>query len=74
MKNVTLAIDEKLIEESRRYAHAHHTSLNTLIRDLLGRIVRGENRDWVDTCFQKIDAANGRSCGRKWKRKDLYDV
>ena len=74
MKNVTLAIDEKLIEESRHYAHAHHTSLNTLIRDLLGRTVRGEKCDWVDSCFQKIDAANGRSGGRKWKRKDLYDV
>ena len=44
MKNVTLALDEKLIEESRHYARAHHTSLNTLSRDLLGRTVLRENR------------------------------
>ena len=70
MKNVTLTIDDKLIEESRRYANKHHTSLNALIRDLLRRTVLGENRDWVDACFKKMDAANGHSCGRKWKRKD----
>jgi hypothetical protein len=73
MKNVTLAIDEKLVEESRRYAREHHTSLNTLIRDLLGRTVRGKNRNWVDMCFHKMDVANGHSGGRKWRREDLYN-
>ena len=74
MKNVTLAIDEKLVEESRRYAREHRTSLNNLIRDLLTRTVRGEGRDWTEDCFRAMDAANGRSGGKSWKREDLYDV
>jgi hypothetical protein len=74
MKNVTLAIDEKLVEESRLYAREHHTSLNKLIRDLLARTVRGEGSDWTEDCFRAMDAANGRSGGRRWKREDLYDA
>ncbi len=74
MKNVTLAVDEKLVEKGRRYAREHHTSLNHLIRDLLARTVESPSENWVDECIRKMDAANGHSGGRTWKREDLYDV
>ena len=74
MKNVTLAVDEKLIAKGRQYARKHHTSLNHLIRDLLARTVDDLGATWLDDCFQKMDAAEGHSAGRKWRREDLYDA
>ena len=74
MKNVTLAVDEKLLDEGRRYARQHHTSLNALLRDLLQRTVRETGGTWVDECIAKMDKAGGRSGGKTWKRGDLYDV
>ena len=74
MQNLTLSVDEKLIEEGRRYAKAHHTSLNALVRDLLAKTVQEDRTHWIAECTNKMDAANGRSRGKKWKREDLYDV
>lgn len=74
MKNVTLSVDEGLLAEGRRYASAHRTTLNSLIRDLLARTVRESREDWVGECFRKMDATPGHSGGRTWKREDLYDV
>ena len=42
MKNLTLAVDERLIEDGRKYAREHHTSLNALLRELLERVVRAQ--------------------------------
>ncbi len=74
MKNITLAVDEKLIEKGRKYAQRHHTSLNNLIRELLARTIEEECSSWIGECFHKMDEAGGHSGGKKWKREDLYDV
>lgn len=74
MKNITLAVDDELVTEGRRYARKHHTSLNGLVRDLLAKNVRPQNVYWADECIRKMDAAGGHSGGRQWRRKDLYDV
>ena len=44
MKNVTLAIDEKLLEQARGLAEKRRTSLNALIRGLLAHEVEQEDR------------------------------
>lgn len=72
MKNLTLAVDERLIEDGRKYAREHHTSLNALLRELLERVVRERRTDWVADCVKEMDAACGTSKGKKWKREDLY--
>ena len=72
MRNVTLSADERLIDEGRRYAREHHTSLNALLRTLLERVVRESQTDWVADCVKEMDAAKGNSRGKKWKREDLY--
>jgi len=74
MKNITLSVSEELVEQGRRYAQEHHTTLNALVRDLLAQVVREERADWVVECLTKMDAAKGHSGGKKWKREDLYDV
>ena len=50
MKNVTLAVEEKLLEESREYARRHHTTLNAMVRKLLQREVGAQAAEthWVE--------------------------
>lgn len=74
MKNITLSMDEHLIERAREYASQQGTSLNALIRSLLERtlsIQAGE--DCVE--FVRLAQENpGDSRGIKWSREDIYDV
>jgi hypothetical protein len=74
MPNITLSIDDNLLDAGRRYANAHNTSLNALIRDLLSEAVTNPSGDWLTEAFKLMDRAQGNSRGKKWKREDLYDV
>ncbi|MFH0725415.1 MAG: DUF6364 family protein [Pseudomonadota bacterium] len=74
MPNVTISLDEKLIKAGRRYAEAHHTSLNTLVRKLLEQTVETQSKDWLEEFFSLMDRAEGNSEGQRWRREDLYDV
>ena len=74
MKNVTLAIDEKLLDQSREYARKHHTTLNGMIRKYLERtVLRPAGHDWLKGLFRLADEAHGNSRGWKWNREELYD-
>jgi len=74
MTNVTISLDNTLLEKGRKYAQKQHTSLNRLIRNLLSQTVVEEKQDWLDDCFKLMDKAKGKSQGKKWKREELYDV
>jgi len=50
-------------------------SLNALIRNLLKKAaLKSSNKLWLDECFQLMAKAKGNSRGKKWRRKDLYNV
>ena len=74
MKNITLSLDEKVLEAGREYAKAHNMSLNALIRKLLAQTVLPAAEHWVDEMLGLMDRAEGDSHGQKWTREDLYDV
>ena len=74
MPNITISLDEELLKSGRRYAEAHQTSMNALIRKLLEQTVRLQSEDWFEECFNLMDRANGNSEGRKWNREDLYNA
>lgn len=74
MKNITISLDDKLLEAGRRYAQEHNTSLNALIRQLLGRTVLPSSDNWIEECLSLMDRANANSKGRRWKREELYDA
>jgi len=74
MKNVTLAMDEKLVAAGRKYAADHGTTLNALLREQLEHVLGLPGADWVDRCIEEMDRAGGRSRGKAWKRDELYDV
>lgn len=75
MKNITLSIDEKELEDGKKYAEQHNKSLNSLIRELLRRTVRSSSEAWIDDCFELMDRAKVKAKKVKsWKRENLYDV
>jgi hypothetical protein len=76
MTNITLAVDEDILNAVRVYAAKNKTSVNALVRDELERIARSEDRiakarrrllDLAD----RIATENPGSA--KWKRDDLYE-
>jgi metal-responsive CopG/Arc/MetJ family transcriptional regulator len=74
MKNITLSMDEDLINKGREFARRHNTSLNNLIRDILKQKIGEKPKNWIDECFQLMDLAKVNSKGKKWAREDLYDI
>lgn len=74
MKNITLSMDEKELEEARRYALARGISLNALIRELLRRTLGQRSGNWMDDCFGLMDQARVKADNIRWKREELYDV
>jgi hypothetical protein len=55
MKNVTLAIEEKLLEQARALAEKRKTSLNAIIRGLLAHEVEQEDRiAWAKEGMRKL--------------------
>ena len=74
MPNITLSLNEELLQAGRRYAHDHNTSLNALVRDLLGKTVKKDSKGGLEEFFRLADENKWSSKGQKWKREDLYDV
>lgn len=74
MKNITLSMDDDLLEAGRKYAQEHNISFNALVRDLVSRTVAPESSVWVQELFAKIEKAQGHSGGETWNREDLYDA
>ncbi|WP_141245079.1 hypothetical protein [Mesorhizobium sp. WSM3860] len=78
MKNVTLAMDEALLEQARGLAGRRKTTLNALIRSLLEHEVEQEDRiAWAKAGMKRLmDEAAKRSDSAdapyKWDRRDAY--
>ncbi len=73
MPNVTISIDEDLLQAGRQYAERNQTSLNGLVRQLLEDTVGSRETGWIDDCFELMDRAGADSKGRRWRREELYN-
>lgn len=76
MKNITLALEDDVLDGMRRYAAHHRTTVNALIRDHCKRIVSQEDR--AAQARRELAELSERSNGRlgpdwKWNRDELYD-
>jgi len=71
MTNITLAIDEQLLEQGRSYAQRNGMSFNTLVRTLIEKTV-GNSTDWLDEVFTQMDESGANSNGQTWTRENLY--
>ena len=75
MKNVTLAIDEALLEKARGLAGRRQTTLNALIRSLLEYEVEQEDRiAWARAGMKQLmeESPLDLGPGYKWSRDEIY--
>jgi len=71
MANLTLSIDEELLQRGRSYAHACGTSLNALVRKLLNDTLASPDAS-VDAMIERLRRSSGDSKGIKISREELH--
>jgi len=74
MKNITLSIDDSILQAGRDYARSHNMSFNVLVRRLIEQTVIPRKEKWLDDTFSLMDRVNVSSDGIKWTRDELYRV
>lgn len=75
MKNITLAVDEKVLKAARAYAASHGTTLNALVREHLASLVRKDERieEARRGLLELIDKSTAdMGPNYKWNREALY--
>lgn len=75
MKNLTLAVDEKLLEEVRVYAAKRNTTVNGLVREFLTGIAAQEDRQARARrrLLELMDRSTAEVGPVTWSRENLYD-
>lgn len=76
MKNITLAIDENVLDDVRQIAARRRTTVNALVRDYLTGIAAEESR--IAEARKGLKELMANSTGRMgpdyvWKREDVYE-
>ena len=73
--NITLSAKEELINKARDYASKHGTTLNSMIREFLEKIVKQEKSDTgLKRFLQLAENYSGDSKGWTWNRNDIYEI
>ena len=73
--NITLSAKEALINKARDYASKHGTTLNSMIREFLEKIVKQEKSDTgLKRFLQLAENFSGDSKGWIWDRNDIYEI
>ena len=74
MKNITLSIDETVLQAGREYARNHNISFNSLVRKLVEQTVVTNKDYWLHDTFSLMDTLNATSGNEKWTREELCCV
>jgi len=75
MRNITLAVDEKVLKQARAYAANRGTTVNALVREHLARLADADERinEARRGLLELIDKSTGRlGPDYKWNREALY--
>jgi Family of unknown function (DUF6364) len=70
--NLTLSVDEQLVERARKRANALGKSLNQLIRDYLQTLAGGDTPERSIDEFRKL-SGKGDSRGWRFNRDEIHD-
>jgi hypothetical protein len=75
MKNITLAVDEKVLAIVRRHAADQNSSVNALVRDYLTNLAAQEERaSGARARMRELSAQSQGRLGKKtWTRDDLHE-
>jgi len=72
--NITLSLDDQVIQEARRRAEAMGTSVNQLIREYLEQFTGKTDPNADAAEFEKISrSSQGNSWGWKFNREELHE-
>jgi hypothetical protein len=74
MANLTLSLEDELLQQAREAALREHTSVNALVRDYLTRYVNAKRRRLE--ALDALDALAARSESRsseRWSRESLHE-
>jgi hypothetical protein len=72
--NITLAVDDEIIESARRKAESMGTSVNKLVRDYLEQLAGKTDPIALAAEFEQLSLlANGHSRGWKFNREELHE-
>lgn len=71
--NLTVSVDDELLERARSLARRRGVSLQELIREQL-RLLAGEpsGADVARELLELMESHGGRSAGERWSRDDAY--
>lgn len=70
--NLTLSIDEQLLEKARKRTSEMGTSVNQYVRDQLAELVGAGDIEEQITRFREL-SGKGDSNGWKWNRDEIYE-
>jgi metal-responsive CopG/Arc/MetJ family transcriptional regulator len=76
MKNITLSIDEQVLDEVRQIAARNRTTVNGMVRDYLSRLASEEGRiaEARKGLLELIEHSTGRlGPDYVWNREDAYE-
>lgn len=73
MANLTLSVDDDILQKAREVALRERTSVNALVRDYLTRYADAKSRrlDAIDALDALAKRSKSRS-SKKWSREDLH--
>jgi Family of unknown function (DUF6364) len=70
--NITLSVDEQLVERARKRANALGKSLNQLVRDYLQKLAGGDNPEQSIEEFRRL-SGQGHSRGWRFNRNEIHE-
>ena len=70
--NVTLSIDQQVVERARKKADALGKSLNELIRDYLQKVAGGDDPERSIEEFERL-SGTGNSRGQRFNRDETHE-
>jgi hypothetical protein len=71
--NLTISVDDELLERARDVARRRGISLQELLRDQLRTLAGARNgAEVAEELLEMMETHGGRSGGRGWRREDAY--
>jgi hypothetical protein len=70
--NLTLSIDDQLLEKARKRTSEMGTTLNQYVRDRLSELAGEEDIETRIARFREL-SGKGDSNGWKWNREEIYE-
>lgn len=75
MANITLKIDDELLDKARKLAEKKNTSLNAVVREMIRDFVRSdtETQDVINGLNDFYQRCSARMDSKSWTRDELHE-